>query len=520
VPLRLRLGLVFALATAAIVGVVGLGFLLQLRISLDASLDAGLTSRAVALRDQYATGGADSLRLTQDEEPVQLLTVDGRVVASSPVLGVFPVLDAVGRHDVLARARSGEAPLAFTGGDGYVDPTRGGGPSEPPPRGDEDRTRYVATVLADPEGLILVVGTGTDISDAADEHVEKGLLILGAPAVLIAGFGAWWLAGAALRPVERMRRQTAEISERDDGVHLAVPSTHDEIAALATTMNGLLDRLRNALAHERGFVADAGHELRTPLATLRAELELASRPGRSHDDLRDAITYASGETDRLVRLAEDLLLLARAEGDQPFLRETTLDLTQVTALAARGAATLADPRDIDVVVEGPDCLEVPGDPDRLRQGIDNLLRNAVHHSPDHGVVVVSITDSACGTAALAVADHGPGFPEEFLPHAFERFRRADTARARADGGSGLGLAIVDVIARAHHGRVKAANRPEGGAIVEIELPTSAAGGESGVRAPASRARDGAGSGPAPTAATPAVAGALSGPAAESLRRVL
>ena len=112
--------------------------------------------------------------------------------------------------------------------------------------------------------MLLVTGTDTDISDSADEHVEKGFLFLGPPTVLVAGLAAWWLAGAVLRPVERMRRQTADLGEHDDGTHLAVPATRDEIAALATTMNGLLDRLRGALAHERGFVADAGHELRTP----------------------------------------------------------------------------------------------------------------------------------------------------------------------------------------------------------------------------------------------------------------
>ncbi len=452
-PLRLRLGLVFALATAVLIGVVGLGFLLQLSASLDATLDAGLRSRAATLADLYATGGVSSLRLTQDEEPVQLLALDGRVVASSPVLSGTPVLDATQRHDTVARTSRGSDPLSFTGGV------------------DEDRTRYLATTLSDRNGLLLVVGTGTDISDTADEHVEQGLLLLGPPAVLVAGLGAWLLAGAALRPVERMRRQTAEISERDSNVHLAVPRTRDEVAALAETMNDLLDRLRAALAHERGFVADAGHELRTPLATLRAELELATRPGRSADDLRAAVTSAGDETERLIRLAEDLLLLARAEGDQPFLRTDTVDLRLVVATAARGAAARADPRDIDVIVDGPARVELSGDPDRLRQAIDNVLANAVRHSPDHGVVVVTVTADDQGSTWITVADDGPGFPPEFLPHAFERFRRADTARARADGGSGLGLAIVDTIVRAHHGQVRAANRETGGAIVEVELPT-------------------------------------------------
>jgi len=130
--------------------------------------------------------------------------------------------------------------------------------------------------------------------------------------VLAAGLAAWVLAGAALRPVERMRRQVADITDQDRDVQLAVPGTRDEIARLAVTVNGLLTRLQHALERERGFVADAGHELRTPLAILRAELELAARPGRSREQLASAMVSAVQETDRLARLAEDLLLLARA----------------------------------------------------------------------------------------------------------------------------------------------------------------------------------------------------------------
>lgn len=455
-PLRRRLGVVFAFATAVLIGVVGVGFVLQLRSGLDATIDAGLRSRAATLADQYAAGGVGALRLDRDDEPVQVLTLDRQVIASSPELAPVAVIDQAQRDDALVRANRGADPLAFTAGDG------------------NDRTRYLVTRLSDQPGpdpaqVLLVVGTGTEVADAADDHVEMGLLVIGPLAALVAGFGAWWLAGAALRPVERMRRQAAELGERDVGAHLAVPDTRDEIAALARTMNDLLDRLRAALEHERGFVADAGHELRTPLATLRAELELAARPGRSRADLQASVTAAGEETERLVRLAEDLLLLARAQGEQTFLREDTVDLAHVVALAARGATVRADPRGVDVVVDGPERLAVPGDPDRLRQAVDNVLDNAVHHSPDDGVVLVSTT-VADGHAVIRVADDGPGFPPEFLPHAFERFTRADTARARSDGGTGLGLAIVEAVVRAHHGRVQAHNRAEGGAVVRIDLP--------------------------------------------------
>lgn len=459
-PLRVRLALGFALGTALLIGVVGLGFVLQLRTSLYATLDVGLAGRAATLTEQYTSGGLPALRTTRDEEPMQVVTVDGRILVSSTDLAARPVLDSRALSAVLARRVDGSGPLGFTAG------------------GEDDRTRFLGTVLSDRDGLVLVVGTGTDIADTADEHVDTGLLILGPIAVVAAGLGAWWLSGAALRPVERMRRQSAGLARYDDGTHLAVPNTRDEIASLASTLNELLDRQRHALSQERqalererGFVADAGHELRTPLATLRAELELAGRPGRDRDQLAEAVSSAAGETDRLIRLAEDLLTLARADGTGGFLRVRPTDLTDVTSAAARAASAVGDLRDVDVVVDAPPHLEAEADPDRLRQALDNVLANAIHHSPGHSVVTLTLARED-DRAVFSVADDGPGFPEGFLPHAFERFRRADTARARGDGGSGLGLAIVDTIAHAHHGRARATNRAEGGALVEIDVPLS------------------------------------------------
>ena len=451
-PLRVRLGLVFALGTAAVIALVGVGFLLQLRVSLEATLDTGLRARAEAVNQEIATDGVRSLRLTGDEDPVQVVTTDGRVLASSPTLGPGPVLDPARRQEALARPPGD--PLSFTAGDG------------------DERTRFLAVPVPD-LGQILVVGTETDISDAADERVEQGLLLLGPIAVLVAGIGGWWLAGEALRPVENMRRQAAAMSERDDrddGGHLVVPRTRDELSSLATTMNAMLDRLRGALRHERSFVADAGHELRTPLATLRAELELAGRPGRDRDELQAAVHGAAEETDRIIRLAEDLLLLARGEDDRTFLHRRTTDLADVVASAARAGSALGRPRGVTVTVEGPPHLELDADPERLRQALDNVITNAVHHSPDGGAVTVRLDAPPDDGASITVADHGDGFPPDFLPHAFERFRRADTARARAGGGTGLGLAIVDTIVRAHHGWVRAANQDEGGALVELVLP--------------------------------------------------
>jgi signal transduction histidine kinase len=326
------------------------------------------------------------------------------------------------------------------------------------------------TVTAAEERLLIIVGTGTDVSDAAVARARSALLLGGPPAVLLVGLGAWLLAGATLRPVERMRRAAAEISDRDTGRRLPLPRTKDEVAALALTFNGLLGRLQDALQRERAFVADAGHELRTPLTMLRPELELAARPGRTAEFLRSAVLRAAEDTDRLIRIAEDLLLLARADAGRSFLDPTVVELAGLLTAAARGSEARAADRGVSVNVDCPADLTVRADPDRVRQVVDNLLDNATRHSPAGTQVQVAAAVLPNGSVCLEVRDQGSGFPAAFLPLAFERFQRADAGRPRASGGTGLGLAIVAAIVRAHGGQVTAANDPSGGAVVSVELP--------------------------------------------------
>jgi two-component system OmpR family sensor kinase len=469
-PLRLRLAMLFALGTAAVIAVAALAFVLQLRASLDASVDSGLRARVHAVADELDSEGVLP-QLGPTAEIVQLRMLDGRLLVSSPAAGTQPLLDASQRHRALASR------VSFTTTVSGV------------------RSRLLATTV--PVGgqpVLVVVGTASDVSDAAVDRVQTALVLGGPPAVVLAGAGAWLLAGAALRPVERMRRQAADISDRDTGRRLAVPSTRDEVAALGATINGLLARLQEALERERSFVADAGHELRTPLAILRAELELAARAGRSREELVEAVSHAGEETDRLIRLAEDLLLLARADNAQPFLRPVPLLLPDLLGAAARGAGARGTARGVTVAVQSPAELTVVVDPDRLRQAVDNLLDNATRHAPDDSVVEMNVTANGTGMITLEVADRGPGFPVEFLPNAFERFHRADAARTRDGGGTGLGLSIVQAITEAHGGRATVGNRPGGGATVTLELPCPASSGLSRTRSwrglPFRGARDG------------------------------
>ena len=433
--LRLRLALVFAAGTALLAVLGGAIFLQQLRSSLDDALDTALRARAdtvlQALPDggdgaNFQDSGGDNGLLPPNQSPTQVLGMDGRVLEASQAVGTRPLLDRA----TLRQARRGPRTL-----DGTM-------PSSGEP------LRLLAVPVPRPSGTwVVVVGAPLRPTAGVLARARAGVLATGAAAVVLAGTGAWLLAGFTLRPVERMRRTAAAISAHDTAAQVEVPPTRDEVAALAVTFNELLDRLRRALARQRSFVADASHELRSPLAVLRTELELARQPGRSRAELTAAVGGAAEETDRLVLLAEDLLFLARSDEGVPVVQ------AEPVALAATA----------------PDDLVAEADPIRIRQAVDNLVDNALHWTPRGGRV--DLTGSREGQyAVVTVTDSGPGFPTEFLSHAFERFRRADVARSNDSGGTGLGLAIVDAIVKAHGGWAAASNRPDGGASVRLGFP--------------------------------------------------
>ncbi|MDQ6784583.1 MAG: HAMP domain-containing protein, partial [Actinomycetota bacterium] len=197
---------------------------------------------------------------------------------------------------------------------------------------DGEHLRVLLSAVSRPDG-VWVVGVGADltaVTRTAEEAIRQ-LLVAVPVFILLAALGAWLLSGAALRPVERMRADAETIGERDLGTRISVPGTADELARLARTFNALLDRLRRSVDRQRDLVADAGHELRTPLAVLRTELELADRPVRSRGELADAITHARSEVERLTRLAEDLLFLARADGAARTVQPSEVDVVGVGA---------------------------------------------------------------------------------------------------------------------------------------------------------------------------------------------
>ena len=309
---------------------------------------------------------------------------------------------------------------------------------------------------------------GTSLGDRADALSSLlTLLLIGGPvALVLASLAAYWTVGRALRPVEAMRSRAAAMSAARSGQRLPVPPARDELHRLGETLNRMLDRLEETIERERAFVDDASHELRTPLAVHKAELEVALRYGASMEELRAAIVSAVEEADRLSRLAEDLLFVARFDKGALALEPERIEVSELFSAVRERLAARAGDAERPIVADAPAGLSIEADRDRVEQALGNLVENALRYGEGPVRMHASTVD---GRIELHVTDEGAGFPAEFLPHAFERFRRADAARST--DGSGLGLSIVDAIARAHGGRAGARNGA-GGADVWVELRSS------------------------------------------------
>jgi signal transduction histidine kinase len=302
--------------------------------------------------------------------------------------------------------------------------------------------------------------------DEALHELLGQLAIAFSGTLLVGGLVGYRVARAAIDPVERMRRRAAEAAA-DPAFRLPVPDTSDEISRLAETLNELLTRVEVGVRREQQLVSDASHELRTPLSQLLLQADLALSRDRTPDELRAALVQIQHDTRRLVRLANDLLLIARAADGQLPLRHEPVRVREAAEQARERFAGSARAAGRAVAVEADPALRVTGDPDRLAQLLDALVDNALVH----GAGTVTISAAAHDArVAIHVTDEGVGFPEEFRDRAFDRFATADTGR----GGpaNGLGLAIVAALAEAHGGTASAANRPEGGADVWAELPAA------------------------------------------------
>jgi signal transduction histidine kinase len=450
-PTRVRVTLAFTAVMAVLLAAAGLLLYNRLGTTLTSTMDAGLRSRAgdvTALVRQADSGLAQARRspLTeQGESLAQILSAGGRVVDAPPPLRRTPLLTAGERRRALRSTIVVE---------------HASSPVEPDP------VRLLATpVSAQGRRLIVVVGASLEANGEAQVQLGRALLVGGPIALLLASLAGYGAAAGALRPVELMRRRAQDIQANRPGRRLPVPPSGDELTRLGETLNDMLGRLEAAMEHERRFVADASHELRTPLTILKGELDLALRSATDADQYRSAVTSAAEEADRLTRLAEDLLVIARTDDGRLPIRAEDVEVAEELDRAAARFAARAAQHDGALVTTAPAGLHVRADRLRLAQALGNMIDNALRHG---GGAVELAAVARDGAVEIHVLDDGAGFPATFLVDAFDRFSRADAARS--GGGAGLGLAIVDAIARAHGGRAGARNRPEGGADVWLSLP--------------------------------------------------
>ncbi|MFI9204304.1 DUF2867 domain-containing protein [Streptomyces sp. NPDC053048] len=332
-----------------------------------------------------------------------------------------------------------------------------------------------------PDDPMLVVSSRLRYEQARLNATVRALIgTVAAITVLVAG-ATWWVAGRALRPVEAIRSRFADLTAHHLDQRVPVPGTDDEVARLARTMNATLDRLEAGVDQQRRFVADASHELRSPLAALRAELEIAlAHPDRA--DWPDVVAGALGDTRRLQDLTTDLLLLARldASGSPGLPGGRALDLT---ALVREETGRRRMPGHLTLRVEAITAGPVPlhGHHALLTRLLGNLLDNAERHAA-RAIEVRLAHDAAGRRAVLYVQDDGPGIPPADRHRVFERFTRLDDARTRDTGGTGLGLAIAHRIAGAHHGTLKVVDSPRG-ARFAVVLPTAPVRGEGDLVSP-------------------------------------
>jgi len=431
-PIRFRLTLAFTGALALVLATTGAFVYLRLAATLDQALDDGLRSRAAEAAAQLRRGTLDLSTMELGET------------------GLVQVIDASG------------ARVSATRGAGERFRLPGGELRQPVAVAGSDESFVVHTSGVDVDGktYTIVVAGSLEPRDEALEGLLTQLLVVGPIALAAAALTGYLLAATALRPVDAMSRQARAVSALEPGRRLTVPPARDELARLAETLNEMLGRLEKALTRERRFVAEASHELRTPLALLRTEVELALGRARSGDELELALRSVGEETDRLCRLAEDLLVLARSHADGLPLRRESLSTKDLLQTIGRRFASRAEAAGRRLTISADPEFALYADRLRAEQAIGNLVDNALRHGGDDIHLSASSSD---GHITMHVRDNGPGWSP---------LHTTDAPRT-----TGIGLSIVSLIAHAHGG-VSTIDHRGGTTDASITLPAGcSAGGE-------------------------------------------
>ena len=434
--IRLRVTLVATSIVALALVVAGVGMVGVFRRTLTDKVRTDAFARAEQAVDDLDRGATPELA-TGDEAFVQVVDPQGRVVLAS--------------ENLEGARRVGD-----------LEPGESRSVDEVP--FEEDDQFMVVAVESSADRTTVLAGQALDVVDESLAALTA-LLLVGVPVLAAAiGWVIWLMVGRALRPIEAIRSEVESISTGKLQRRVPVPASDDEVAHLAATMNGMLERLEEGHARERRFVSDASHELRSPVASIRqhAEVALSHPDGTSLSDLAEDVL---AEDLRLQRIVEDLLMLARMDEDEPKEQRSSVDLDDlVLAEAAR-----RDGGPVGIDAGGVSGGRVTGDPRQLERLVGNLLDNAVRHADRRVRVELS---EAGGTVLLAVDDDGRGVPADERDRVFGRFVRLEGSRDRDSGGAGLGLAIVAEVAAAHGGRAMVTASELGGARFEVRWPRS------------------------------------------------
>jgi signal transduction histidine kinase len=444
---RFRITAIAALGVAAVLAAAGVGLVVTQRRVLTESLDESLGEEAAAIAATLESGRVPAtLGPVGDDDAVGQVVVGGAVVAATANATGAPPLAG-------PPASGGESARTIDGA----------------PIGEDERfrlvTRGVEGVDRSPGGTAdVLVAAPLDDIDESTALLARSLAVAVPTVTLVLAALVWWLVGRTLRPVDAMRREAAAIGRDDLGRRVPVPAGDDEVAHLARTLNAMLDRLEAGARRQQRFVADASHELRSPLARVRAELEVdiahpaGADPGATHRSVLD-------ETIGMQALVDDLLVLARH--DAGAAASGPVDVVDLDEVVADQVQRLRAERRVDVDATGVGAAQVTGDRRRLGRALGNVLDNAARHARAH--VAVSLVERY-GTAVVTVTDDGPGIPAGRRHEVFERFARLDGARAAGAGGTGLGLAIARDIITGHGGTIVVDPDHRPGARLLIRLP--------------------------------------------------
>ncbi len=422
----------------------------QLYRSLDQRLAlASLTALGtVRLEDDDSDNENPTFRYSPPEDmSARLLGPDGRILQALGLLSNAPVDPAI-----LDQARTANG-LLYTIDQGSVPRARA----------------YVRPRLHDGRVEAYVeVAEPLTVTESALSGLALIVLIAVPITLAVAGFGGWFIADRALRPIDAITRQAQRISEQDLHHRLDLNLPDDEVGRLARTFDAMLSRLDAAFQRQRQFTADASHELRTPLTVMKTNLGVTLNRPRSAKQYETALSQIDGEVDRLTRLTNDLLLLARSDAGQSIGQPRPVDLAALVDDVITELRPLAEAKALTLTCAAEATATVQGNADQLHRVFFNLIENAIKYTPE-GTITTRVHPQS-DRARVTIEDTGPGIAAEHLPHVFERFYRVDAARSREQGGSGLGLAIAHSIITAHHGTLEVTSELGRGTTFTITLP--------------------------------------------------